>query len=337
MKTVKSYTEYIKLLKAAFDGCEKMSEQRDIQDFIDSNSLYEDWGILVSDVSQDIRLHILHPKAYNSSSKKKRILSYKQYLESLHETFGIPEAMPESSRISAFIDEYELFRVWGITEEDVTKDLQSFIDGKYDEMHKDATPVYKPVSSVVSKPRPVTPVTHTVSYPIYSYTNIPLTRVYTPSATKQEIPKREEKQKPRKIERKTPPVKVKTKPEKQETIFLDGDNHFNEGQKGIERLPKKTNVRAIFSQSGAKRKFDNKYGDRPNVSSKLVEPGDQAVDNQIKAEAGQLLKKGNQDITFVSHDKGFEKYRDRKKNGKNGNSISVVKSVKEKRMKNKKK
>ena len=337
MRTVKSYTEYTKLLKAAFDGCEKMPEQRDIQHFIDSNSLYDDWRILVSDVSQDIRTLILNPKSYSSSPKKKRISSYKQYLEKLYETFGIPEAMPESSRISAFIDEYELFRVWGITEEDVTKDLQSFIDGKYDEMHKDATPVYKPVSKGVSKPRPVTPVTHTVSYPTYPYTYIPLPRVYTPPATKQETPKREEKQKPRKIERKMPPVKVKTKPKKKETIFLDGDNHFNEGQKGIERLSKKTNVRAIFSQPGAKRKFDDKYGDRPNVSSKLVEPGDQAVDNQIKAEAGQLLKKGNQDITFVSHDKGFEKYRDRKKNGKSGNSISVVKSVKEKRMKNKKK
>lgn len=174
MKTVKSYTEYTKLLKAAFDGCEKMPEQRDIQHFIDSNSLYDDWRILVSDVSQDIRTLILNPKSYSSSPKKKRISSYKQYLEKLYETFGIPEAMPESSRISAFIDEYELFRVWGITEEDVTKDLQSFIDGKYDEMHKDAAPVYKPVSKGVSKPRPVTPVTHTVSYPTYSYTYIPL-------------------------------------------------------------------------------------------------------------------------------------------------------------------
>lgn len=337
MKIVKNYTEYTKLLKAAFGGYEKMPEQRDIQLFIDSNSLYDDWRILVSDVSKDIRTLILKPKAYKSSPKKKRISSYRQYLEKLHETFGIPETMPESSRILTFIDEYELFRVWGITEEDVSKDLQSFIDGKYEEMHKDTTPVYKPVTRVALKPRPIVTVTSHKSYPIPSYTYIPQPRVYSPPDTKYETSKSEEKPKPksRKGVGRKPSVKVKAKQEKQETIFLDGDNHFKEGQKGIERLSKKTKVRAVFSQPGAKRKFDNKYGERPNVSSKLVEPGNQAVDNQIKAEAGQLLKKGNQDITFVSHDSDFAEYRDRKKNRKDGNSITVVKSVKDRKPKKK--
>ena len=99
----------------------------------------------------------------------------------------------------------------------------------------------------------------------------------------------------------------------QETIFIDGDNHFDEGQKGIECTTKDTKVRVIFSQPGAKRRFDRKYGRRPNVSSKLVSPGNQAVDNQIKAEAGQLLKRRNQDVTIVSQDTGFAKYGDRKK------------------------
>lgn len=334
MKIVKNYTEYTKVLKEAFGGYEKMPEQRDIQLFIDSNSLYDDWRILISDVSQDIHTLILKPKTYKSSPKKKRISSYKQYLEKLRETFGIPETMPESSRIKMFIDEYELFRVWGITEEDVSKDLQSFIDGKYEEMHKDTMPVYKPVTRVVLKPRPIATVTSYKSYPISSYTYIPQLRVYSPPDTKHETSKGEEKPKPkpRKAVGRKPSVKVKAK---QETIFLDGDNHFKEGQKGIERLSKKTKVRAVFSQPGAKRKFDNKYGERPNVSSKLVEPGNQAVDNQIKAEAGQLLKKGNQDITFVSHDSDFAEYRDRKKNRKDGNSITVVKSVKDRKPKKK--
>lgn len=243
--------------------------------------------------------------------------------------------MPESSQILKFIDEYELFRVWGITEEDVAKNLQSFIDGKYDEMHKDAALVYKSVPRVISKPRPVTPVAHTISYPTSSYTYIPRPRVYTSPTTKQERSKREERPKSRKSERKSSEVKVNAKQEKQKTIFLDGDNHFKEGQKGIERLSKKTKVRAVFSQPGAKRKFDNKYGERPNVSSKLVEPENQAVDNQIKAEAGQLLKKRNQDITFVSHDSDFAEYRDRKKNRKDGNSITVDKSVKDRKPKKK--
>lgn len=311
-----------------------MPEQSEVQSFIDTYSLFDDWKIIASDVKQDIRALILQPKVYKSSPKKKRISSYKQYLEKLHDTFGIPESMPEASRISEFIDEYELFRVWGITETDVSKDLQSFIDGKYDEMHKDATPVYKPISRVISKPRPTTTVKHQTTYPTYSYYT-PQPRVYTPPVVRKEIPKRKETTTPKMLEVKKPAVKAKS--ETQETIFLDGDNHFNEGQKGIERLPKIIKVRAVFSQPGAKMKFDRKYGSRPNVSSKLVKPGDQAVDNQIKAEAGQLLKQGNQKITFVSQDKDFVEYRDRKKNGKNGNHITVAKSVKDRNSKNKKK
>ena len=341
MKKVKSYTEYTKLLKDNFGVYEKMPEKKDIQSFIDSNSLYEDWNILASDVTQDIRTFILKPKAYKSSLKKKRISSYKQYLEKLHDTFGIPESMPDSSKISTFIDEYELFRVWGITEKDVSKDLQSFIDGKYDEMRRDATPVYKPVTRVVAKPRPITPsrpvspIIHHTTYSNYSNTYVPRSGAYTPPVTKREEPKNIESTKSKKPNKKK--LVVKAKPEKEKTIFLDGDNHFDEGQKGIERLSKKTKVRAVFSQPGAKRKFDRKFGDRPNVSSKLVEPGDQAVDNQIKSETGQLLKKGNQDITFVSQDKDFVEFKDRKKNGGKGNRIAVAKSVKERQSKNAKK
>ena len=341
MKTVKNYAEYTKLLTAAFGESERMPEKRDIQYFIDSNSLYEDWRILVSDVSQDIRTLILKPKAYNSSPKKKRISSYKQYLEKLHDTFGIPDTMPDSSEISAFIDEYELYRVWGITEKDVSKDLQSVIDGKYDEMCHDVNPTYKPVDRVVSKPRPTTPlrpvspVMHHTIYSNYSDTYVSWPNTYTPPDTKLEELQSLEATKSSKSTKKKPVVK--TKLEKEKTIFLDGDNHFDEGQKGIERLPKKTKVRAVFSQPGAKRKFDRKFGDRPNVSSKLVEPGDQAVDNQIKSEAGQLLKKGNQDITFVSQDKDFVEFKDRKKNGGKGNRIAVAKSVKESQSKNAKK
>ncbi len=340
MKTVKSYTEYTKLLKITFGECEKMPEKKNIQSFIDSNSLYEDWSILVPDVTQDIRTLILKPKAYNSSPKKKRISSYKQYLEKLHDTFGIPETMPDSSQISAFIDDYELYRVWGITEKDVSKDLQSFIDGKYDEMRRDTILVYKPVTHVVVKPRPITPsrpvspVNNQTTYSNHSGTIVHRSDVYMPPVTKREEPKSVEPTKSKKSVKKKSVVKIK--PEKEKTIFLDGDNHFDEGQKGIERLTKKTKVIAVFSQPGAKRKFDRKFGDRPNVSSKLVEPGDQAVDNQIKSEAGQLLKKGNQDITFVSQDKDFVEFKDRKKNGKNGNRITVAKSVNEGQSKNKK-
>ena len=74
---VKSYAEYTKLLKSSFDGCEKMPEQDDVQSFIDTYSLFDDWKINTSDVKQDIRTLILQPKVYNGSPKKKRISSYK--------------------------------------------------------------------------------------------------------------------------------------------------------------------------------------------------------------------------------------------------------------------
>ena len=114
------------------------------------------------------------------------------------------------------------------------------------------------------------------------------------------------------------------------TILVDGDNHFDTGKKGIERTKKDIDVRVMFSQPGAKKKFDKKYGDRPNVSSKLVAPGDQAVDNQIKSEAGRLLKSGNNDVTIVSQDKDFKEYSSRKKKENKRNRISTAKSVQEK-------
>ena len=319
-KKVKNYAEYRKLLKIVFDGFEKMPEQREIQVFIDAYSLYDDWGIVISEVAQDIMMHILKPD--------KQISSYKTYLDKLHDVFGIPETMPDLSRISEFIEEHDLFLQWGITEEDVSKDLQSFIDGKYDEMSKNTAPVYKPVSHVESKTHPITPVTYHITYSIPSYTYIPETNLYRSSATKQEIPKRDGKPKSRKSAGKKSAVKSKAKPEKHKTIFLDGDNHIKEGQQGIEQLSKNTDLKAVFSQPGAQRKFDKKYGTRPNVSSELVKSGKQAVDNQIKTEAGQLLKKGNQHVIFVSHDKDFAEYRDRKRNKNDGNRITVTKSVK---------
>ena len=109
---------------------------------------------------------------------------------------------------------------------------------------------------------------------------------------------------------------------------------ITQGQKGIELLPAKTKVKAMFSQEGAKRKFDKKYRKHPNVSSRLVKPGNQAVDNQIKAQVGQLLKMENQDITIVSHDKGFNEFAGRKKRKHEGTRILVVKSVKDRLSKN---
>ena len=63
--------------------------------------------------------------------------------------------------------------------------------------------------------------------------------------------------------------------------FEEEKDPFEKEAQGLLQSITDEKVRAVFSQPGAKRKFDNKYGERPNVSSKLVEPGNQAVDNQI--------------------------------------------------------
>ena len=114
---------------------------------------------------------------------------------------------------------------------------------------------------------------------------------------------------------------------KNETIFLlDGDNHFDEGKKGIEKTRSSEKVVACFSQPGAKRKFDKTYGKQQNVSSRLVPPGEQAVDNLIKTYAGNYSKNGKR-VVMVSQDKDFAEYRDRKKQTQPNCHISVARSV----------
>lgn len=307
MKSVASYAEYISELRKTFGNCDGIPEKVAVQEFIDYWSLYDDWGILVSEVIQDIRELELRRKDHNIPGRKKRISSYKQYLEKLHAEFGIPESLPESSRITAFIDEYELFFDWGITEEDVSEDLQCFIEGKYIEMLRDSAPVRKPVRRVVQKSSTLQRSTEDIP----GYENIVIDRKPHISGDSTRLEST-----------------VTADHAGQDIYLVDGDNHITEGQKGIERLKKSSKVRAFFSQEGAKRKFDRKFKDRPNVSSEFVTPGDQAVDNRIKSEVGQLQKKGNPNITIVSHDTGFVKFSKKRAETK-GKVVSVVKSVNE--------
>lgn len=330
-KKVKSYAEYKRKLEDAFGNYDEIPTNEDIRAFIKKNDLYLDWGILSSEVTKDIRTLVLN----SENDANRSIKSYLGYLKKLHKTFGIPDTMPATSDIIDFINENNLNRVWGITTADVSKDLKSFIDGKYDKMIEDASSVRKPALFTPGpRLRTVSKNAYQTAYPSHdgtSYTYVPSAKSYGTSVQKQLRTDKTKLPKIKKLEREN--RSKKTRAEREETIFIDGDNHITEGQKGIERLPKNKKVQAVFSQDGAQRKFDMKYGERPNVSSVLVKPGDQAVDNRIKSDVGQLLKKGNQDITIVSQDKGFEKYRDRKNNGKDGNRISVAKSVKERNSK----
>lgn len=320
---IRNYKEYLIVLKRSFGDCNQIPSNSDIYEFIDEYKLKKDWGIVKSDVIKDIRSQILNKKIdkkqVNEKERiKKTISTYEEYSSELEHFFGKIKEMPSDSKVLEFIDLYSLGEVWNIEPEDVKTDLKDLVE-KNNKKTNDSVP------NISSSKSP----TLTSNY----YSNYALrTNIYTPSYDYEakEIQKRKQ---PSKSKRKN----NKSESEAEETIFIDGDNHFDEGQKGIERTSKNTKVRAIFSQPGAKRKFDKKYGQRPNVSSRLVKPGNQAVDNQIKTEAGQILKKGNQKVTLVSQDKGFEEYAKRKNNSNNGNKISVAKSVKEKINKSKKK
>lgn len=334
-KKVNNYTEYKKRLKEFFQGINEMPSNEEVQSFIDEYNLLVDWQIIILDVKKDISSLMLK----NITGKSKFISSYKQYLVQLKKSFGIPNEMPSRRQIKEFIKEYNLEKSWGIVEEDIVKDLEEIINGKYDDMLKDSAYVHDILEKKTVPKSPVNPYapsvnrsTQKIAFQLNSLSNIDYGRPYRytkySSSVSEEIsniPKEEKRKDSNKINE----TKNNSKTQREDTIFIDGDNHIKEAQKGIEHTTKDIKVRAIFSQPGAKQKFDMRYKNRSNVSSKLVSPGDQAVDNQIKAEAGQLLRKGNQNVTFVSHDKGFDEYKNRKNDRSSGNRINTVKSVKD--------
>ena len=249
-KKINNYIEYQKRLKEFFSGIKEMPSSEEVQSFIDKYNLFIDWQIIILDVKKDISSLMLK----NITGKSKSISSYKQYLVKLKESFGSLDEMPSRKQIEEFIEEYNLGKSWGIVEEDVVKDLEEIINGKYDDMLKDSAYVHDiTVKKTVTKSS-INP--------------------YSPS-----------------VNRSTQEI----------TFQLNSSSNIDYG-----RL----------------------YGHTYNSSS--VSPGDQAVDNQIKAEAGQLLKRGNQEVTFVSHDRGFDKYKNRKNDRSSGNRITTVKSVKDK-------
>ena len=331
---IKNYGEYLKKLEKDFCVVTNMPSDGELRSFISKYNLYSDWKIDKDDVRQDITCQILNSKI--SDKQKKSILSYKEYLIKLKDVFGFPKLMPEDSEIEDFITEYQLEKSWGITVKDVSEDLEKFVSGEYDELYKDAMhktkpSVYKPkqqsctVSSSIQRRA-------SVRKPSYSSTlkNI--------SYNSEDAPQKIAKPKglvTNSLSLKPSKQKVEIRPEKkkpklEKTIFIDGDNHFDEGQKGIESAPKNIKIKVFFAQPGAQINFNKKFGHRRNVSSKLVAPGKQAVDKEIKAEVERYLKKGNQDITIVSQDKGFKKFIDKKRNNNLKNTISMAKSVAEK-------
>ena len=321
---INSFPEYLKTLKNNFDKIESMPSDEDIYSFISFNNLESDWGIVIEDVKKDITQNILIRQTKHTNKNKMIIRSYEEYLIKLKEYFGIPTSIPSTNNIKKFIEEYSLGRIYGITVEDIKEDLDGFIDGKYEEMMEEAVLLkqqHAPKSSFSSNNKPVVRYNYNItrSYSSYNPQYTPPKQVVSLPAAKPAKPNRQKN--------KIAPSPQKQKKETQDTFLIDGDNNLNEGIQGIEHTRKDTAVKGYFTQEGAKRRFDRKFANRPNVSSELVEPGNQAVDNKIKDEARRLAKQKNQNVTIVSQDKGFQEVRGKRKNG---SRISTAKSVKEK-------
>ena len=342
MSSVKSYNEYLEKLRGEFCGLTEMPSNDVLESFICDYNLYEDWDIVSSEVRSDIHTKILNSKSKKNGSniklesgfnskRKKHIFDYKDYLIELKRYFDLNENISEFSSVEEFIDGYSLYCDWGISSDLVKKDLMAFREGKYKEMlevafHKPV--VYKP-TRYSYKPKFFDK--SVTSSTLSTYTSLTPASSISSNLNEKKASVERQKSMPMESEKNSPEKKkcVSTTNKNvtnEKTILIDGDNHIDKGLKGIEHTKKEVSVKAFFSQEGAKRKFDEKFKKRPNISSKFVKPGNQAVDNKIKTDAGKLLQKGNQDVVIVSHDKGFDEYN-KKVNGKNGNRIIRAESV----------
>ena len=338
---ISDYPMYMGKVNSEFGNDKEMPSDNQIIAFIRKYDLKTDWNISVDNVKCDIDRLI--------TKNKFRVSSYKDYLQKLKETFGIfCTEMPSEQAMGKFVSKYHLYTDWGITVEDVAQDLSNIMNGKWIEMLRNCEPkrkVEKPVRAMkIQKPASASQNISSSSNPKANSTS-QLTRKY-------ELELREwlhEKlkqigyvgnsnssagdKKGTSVQKPISSAENKKRTNVQKTILIDGDNHINDGRRGIEQSPKDVEIIAYFRQDGAKKKFDNKYKARTNVKSilvKSVKPGDQAVDKQIKKDAGQLLKKKNQVVIIVSQDNDFKEYAKRKKEKRLGNNkLIIVKSVAE--------
>lgn len=302
--------------KIRFGNSENIPPDSDIIAFIMHFNLDRDWDIDISDVRQDYN-HIIKRDTNN------KISSYREYLIELKKVFGITQDMPDDVKIDGFIKKYSLDTIYGISVDDVKEDLEGFAAGRYDEMLGLAVLNSPSIKSVPAS--------------FYQNPEYPYNKSYAEwSPKKQNSPakadtnhiKQNEEKSVWSNKSKQKKTKHNQKQEKEDIILIDGDNNLKDAIKGLEHTKKSTNVVAYFSQAGAEKKFKRKFKNRPNITTKLVEPGNQAVDNQIKTDAGQLCKKNDQRISIISQDKGYRSFSHRKNKNMSGNRISVEPSVK---------
>lgn len=88
-------------------------------------------------------------------------------------------------------------------------------------------------------------------------------------------------------------------------VVVDGDNHPYENMNGYHNVKKRKNVtiEIFVANENLKEGYLRKF----NINAKLVQSGDQAVDNRIKTLVGDKAKNHVYDkIVIISHDKGYQ-------------------------------
>ncbi len=123
--------------------------------------------------------------------------------------------------------------------------------------------------------------------------------------------------------------------EYEEDIFnvlylVDGDNHVYEGLDGLDKIGTFGKVLVFVSQPGLRDNLRRKYGGKINII--MVNPGENAVDNRIKAILGNKVKnrKTYQKIYVISQDKGYKALVERyqRKYGLSAGYLALRKAIK---------
>ncbi len=323
LKHIRSYKEYLIKLKNEFGMISYVPDEQDIQKFIQKYYLDKDWGISSYLVKIDISNIFINLQNNKGASILKQLDERKRLgidLVSKHkkDIANINTDIKHKSETS-ILKQLDERKKLGIDLVSLRKKDLANLYPSNSFVYKSETSILKQLEerkkrgiNLVSKHKEdlINNKVHRLNYNFETIKNVNFQNSFL-----------ETLKKPVLISSNNPILISRKK-----TYLIDGDNHIDEGMKGIERQKKTVDIIAFFCVEGAKIKFDRKYKERPNVKTFLVPKGEQAVDNRIKAYAGRLLSKGNQDITIVSQDKGYNKYIN-KNNGKKNNLIKLAKCV----------
>lgn len=113
-------------------------------------------------------------------------------------------------------------------------------------------------------------------------------------------------------------------------FLIDGDSFIYKALNGFDRIDAEDKVLILLSDEALRSKLIKKGYVHHNVGVIMVEPGKEAVDNQIKGFLGNLVNQENRGCIFIiSHDHGYYKLinRYRVKYGIPAEELDLKKSI----------